>query len=129
MKCGITLLSGQVEEWMTAEPYDSKLRKLNTGHEIMVDLSILRCPCGTPFQVHVCWRLLACVRANRSVRCYSASCFHGLSLLPDVHRTDICTPCLHEWYLPVHALTCADRTKISELAAVSDLQYVLLGHL
>jgi len=52
---GHTLFGGvkeldDVDSWMYTEDPESTIYKLNTGHEILLDLANLRCPCGTPFQ-------------------------------------------------------------------------------
>ena len=44
---GLDLIGGLeemdlVEEWMSVEAFDSKLRKLNTGHEMLLNLAMLR---------------------------------------------------------------------------------------
>ena len=40
----------ELEEWAYIGDTESTIYKLNTGHEILLDLALLRCPCGTPFQ-------------------------------------------------------------------------------
>ena len=65
----------QVEEWITTEAFDSKLRRLNTGQEMMLNLATLRCPCGTPFQSSPQSAICSmCCTATCSAACHKVFC-------------------------------------------------------
>jgi len=92
---GLDLIGGfdemdEVEEWITGEPFDSKLRKLNTGQEILLDLAILRCPCGTPFQASPQSAICSmCCSATCSAACHKVfcqdmhKCVYHLNFIPE----------------------------------------------
>mmetsp|Transcript_4271 Transcript_4271/g.10627 ORF Transcript_4271/g.10627 Transcript_4271/m.10627 type:complete len:436 (-) Transcript_4271:145-1452(-) len=95
---GLTLVGGLreqagVDAWHTREQKDSVLYRLNTGHEMLLDLAMLRCPCGTPFQSSpqsaVC---SMCCAATCSANCHKVfcqnkgTCIYFLNFLPEAQN-------------------------------------------
>jgi len=79
-----------VEHWASAAAKTSKIYMLNTGHEMILDLALLRCPCGTPFQASrqsaicsMCCNATCCAACHRTYIQDKGHCIYHLNYIPE----------------------------------------------
>mmetsp|Transcript_24334 Transcript_24334/g.55906 ORF Transcript_24334/g.55906 Transcript_24334/m.55906 type:complete len:302 (-) Transcript_24334:61-966(-) len=92
---GHTLIGGLpemdgVEHWASAATKTSKIYQLNTGNEMLLDMALLRCPCGTPFQSSRQSAICSmCCNATCSAACHrtfiqdKGHCIYYLHYIPE----------------------------------------------
>jgi hypothetical protein len=77
------------EDWIGMQSESDLLYQLNSGQEMILNLALLRCPCGTPFQHSTQSAICSmCCNATCSATCHKqlvqdvGMCFYHLNFLP-----------------------------------------------